>query len=610
MADREIQEARERFEESQDGSFYNREDAYNDVQFSRLADQWPDQIRKTREAEGRPCLTVNRLPAFIRQVVNDARQNKPSIAISPVDNGADIDTARVIGGLIRSVERHSQADLAYDTAIDHAVTGGFGFFRIDMDYAHEETFDLEARIRRVPNPFMVHWDVNSTEFDSSDWEYAFVSEFLTPEKFEQRYPKASKADFEGDLRDDANYWLQDDNIRVAEYWERKEKTRKIVLLSDGITMRVDRYEANKELFDILGVYPVRERDATYHEVTRRLISGVEVLEEDEWPGSMIPIVPVWGEEVFSDGRRYFRSMIRDAKDPQRMFNFWRSAATELVALAPRAPWLIQEGSLPIDEKERAKWGSANTRSHAYLSYRGDKPDRMQFASVPAGAIQEALNASDDMKAIIGIYDSALGARSNEISGRAILARQREADVSNFHFIDNLSRAIRHGGRILVDLIPAIYSQRQSIRILGEDEAEKVIALANGEQGLQGDNGERLYNLAVGKYDVSVSSGPSYQTQREETTAFLLEIMRQVPGAAAILGDMVVDYLDFPNADKIAERLRMLLPPQVQQAEGMAPPVPPGAPVAPAQPTPQQPGPEPGFSLPGANLPMSGGEPGN
>lgn len=596
MADEIVVEARERFEESQDGSYYNREDAYNDITFSRLGEQWPDEIRETREAEGRPCLTVNRMLPFIRQVVNDARQNKPSIAVAPVDNGADEDHAKVIGGLVRSIERASNADVAYDTAIDHAVTGGFGFMRVGLDYAHEDTFDLEARIHRVPNPLMVHWDVNSTKFDSSDWDYGFVSEFLTPEQFEKRYPKANPVDFEGDLRDDTHYWLTDENIRVAEYFERIEKTRKLLMLSDGQSIREDNYENNKDLFDTLGVYPTREREATYYEVMRRVINGEEVLEEDEWPGSIIPIVPVWGDEVFADGRRYFRSMIRDAKDAQRMFNFWRTAATELVALAPKTPWLISENSLPLDDKERAKWGTANTRSHAYLTYKGDQPDRVQFASQPVGAIQEALNASDDMKAVIGIYDSALGARSNETSGRAIIARQREADVSNFHFIDNLSRAIRAVGEILVDIIPAVYSQRQTIRILGEDSREEVVRLMTANQPgdmLQDEEGNRLYNLAVGKYDVTVSSGPGYQTQREETREFLQNILQARPELTPILGDMLVDVIDVAEADKIKKRLQMFLPPQIQQAEGI---VPAGAPQpidtgalngAPAQPIPGQ-----------------------
>lgn len=631
MADDILKEAMDRFQESEDGDSFNREAALDDIRFARLAEQWPEQIKKQRQQEGRPCLTINRLPAFVRQVVNDARQNKPSIKAHPVDNGADEDTAQVIDGLFRSIERGSNAEVAYDTAIEHAVTGGFGYFRIGLDYCHDQTFDLEARIERVPNPLMVYRDVNSTEFDASDWEYAFVSDFLSKERFKQLYPDAAPIDFESDQRSYAADWLLENTVRVAEYWQRVDEKKTLLQLSNGMTVleealpRMAKQVAEAGGLDVSGMSDddlaanflayneaqvTRSREVDSHKIIRRMISGADVLEESEWPGSLIPICPVFGEEVIVDGRRHFRSMIRDAKDPQKMFNFWRSSSTELVALAPRAPFMVEDGAIPEDEAERSKWDTANNQSHAYLTYsRGtEMPKRQPFAGVPAGNIQEALNASDDMKAIIGIYDSSLGAKSNETSGRAIMARQREADVSNFHFIDNLNRAIKYAGEVLLDIIPSVYSVRQTIRILGEDDAEKVIRLSmEGDQASYADpddeTGERkLFNLGVGKYDVTVKSGPSYATQREETREMLLEIMQRVPGAAAVIGDYVLDYMDFPQSDEIAERLRLLLPPQVQMAEGIIPPgaIPPG--LAPQGV--QQPGQAPGFSLP--NPPQNGG----
>lgn len=583
-------QALEQFKESDEATSLVREEAYRDVRFARLSDQWPKDVRKSRKEEGRPCLTINKLPAFIRQVVNDARQSKPAIRISPVDNGADVNTAKVIAGLIRAIERKSDADVAYDTAIDHAATGGFGFFRLGIDYAAPDSFELEARIERIPNPLMVHWDVNSTRHDAEDWEYAFVSDWLTREQFEATYPDAEMASFDADSRDAISYWIDDDNVRVAEYWAREEAKKTVILLSNGAVVREEKLgdharsilregavdvelfrddeEAIRAAASMAGLAEQRRREATFHEVTRRILSGSEVLEEEPWPGTMIPICPVWGEEIYSDGIRHFRSMIRDAKDPQAMFNFWRSASTELVALAPRAPWVVQNGSIPPEEMH--KWETANTRSHAYLAYEKgyNQPRREPFAGVPAGAIQEALNASDDIKAITGIYDSSLGARSNETSGRAILARENQANVSNYHFIDNMARAIRYAGRCLVEIIPAVYSARETVRILGEDMAEEVVQLTTGAPGkVDPETGERqLYNLTVGRYDVSVSTGPSYATQREETREALIEIMRAVPGSAPLIGDVLMEHLDFAGAEKVAERLKLLLPPQIQQKE--------------------------------------------
>lgn len=586
-----LDDARERYKESEEVSSENRTQAEADVRFARMSDQWPDDVRSQREEENRPCLTINRLKPIIAQVVNDARQNKPGITVSPVDNGADENTAEVIGGLIRSIERNGEgAALAYDTAIENAISGGFGFFRIDIDYAHEDSFEMECIVNRIPNPMMVHHDVNSTSFDASDWGYAFVSELLTKENFKSRYPNAEEVDFEGMEADLLNNWMVDDSIRVAEYWLREEHERTLYQLSNGMAIREDdipklaRRIAEAGGIDLGGMVSdddlasfylqtngltvARSRKAKYYEVTRRIMSGIEILEEDKWPGSMIPICPVWGEEVFLDGKRHFRSMIRDAKDPQRMFNFWRSATTELVALAPKAPWLVEKDAIPAEEEH--KWETANSRSWPYLKFEGSiVPQRQPFAGVPAGALQEAMSASDDIKSSTGVFDAALGARSNETSGRAIMARQRESDVSNFHFIDNLNRAIRYAGRVLVEIIPSVYSPKETIRILGEDSKESVVHLTQeGDAAYrEGVNGQPpLYNLDVGKYDVDVKSGPSYSTQREETREALVEIMSRVPGAGELIGDVVLEHMDFQGADKVAKRLQALLPEQIRLAE--------------------------------------------
>jgi hypothetical protein len=596
-----IKDALDQFREAQESSDFNRDAYYEDTKFARLSDQWPDDILKQRQQEGRPALVINKLPALIRAVVNEARQNKPSIKVSPVDSGADEDTAEIIGGLIRNIERQSRAGIAYDTAIDHAVTGGFGFFRIEIDYAHDETFELEARIRRIPNPLSVHWDTSSTEFDASDWGFAFISDMLSKDEYEARYPKGSMVPFEGDSRDEnSELWLHDEQIRIAEWFSREKKESKLLQLSvpnaetGGADLQAVREEdlpamarrffesgniptdgmsdddVREGFLAASGVQVLRERTVEGYDVKRRVINGMEVLEEEDWPGQNIPICPVWGDEVFIDGRRHFRSLIRDAKDPAMMFNFWRSATTELVALAPKAPFIGPKGFVP--KGQEAKWASANTRSHAYLEYEptgAGAPQRQPFAGVPTGALQEATLAAQDMNDITGIYPSAIGAKSNEVSGKAILARERQGDVSNFHFIDNLNRAIAYAGKVLVEIIPAVYSPKEAVRILGEDETGKVVQLTqeaggSAKPGIDGQN--RLYNLTVGKYDVDVKTGPNFATQREETRETLIEIMRQVPAAAPFVGDVLLDHMDFVGADKVAKRLKALLPPEVRKAE--------------------------------------------
>ena len=564
--------AKELFEESQDGSDFNRDRYEEDTNFGRLGEQWPEEIKRQRLLESRPCLTINKIPAFVRQVVNDARQNKPGIIVSPVDNGADKATAEVINGLVRAIQRNSNADIAFDTALDHSVSGGFGFFRISIEYASPESFDLEAKVNRIPNPLLVHWDVNSTEFDASDWNYAFVSEFVTEEDFETRWPDHEPVSFEGDNRGAVNdFQTTKDQIHVVEYFYREPVERTLVELSNGMVIREDSItDEHRMLMLVENINIKRERVVKTHKVMRRVLSGNAVLEEDEWPGESIPVCPVWGEEIIYQGQRHFRSMITDAKDPQMMFNFWRSASTELVALAPKAPWVGPKGFIHPDDQER--WDTANIRSYSTLEYdasAGGAPTRQGFAGVPAGVVQEALNSSDDIKSIIGIHDAGLGARSNETSGRAILARQKESDVSNFHFVDNLSRAIQYCGRCLVEIIPSVYTARSTLRIIGNDQKEKVVQMVmagnEGQPQPQVNEGQeiedKMYNLAVGRYDVTVKAGPTYESQREETRETLIEIMRQIPGSAEIIGDVLLEHMDFEGAEKVAERLRPPSPPQ-------------------------------------------------
>ncbi len=563
-----IKEALEFFGRSAKDEAGNRDNYEKDVRFGRLGEQWPENVKQDRQNENRPCLTVNRCPSFVRQVVNDARQNKPSIIVHPVDNGADKDTSEVINGIIRSIERNSNAEVAYDTSIENAVSGGFGFFRVIIDYADDDSFDMEIRIVPVPNSMTVYWDEDSTAFDASDWNYAVVTEDISKDEFESRYPKAQVVGFEAGDDSGFNSGLEEDQVRIAEYWRRDEISRKIFLLSDGRTVREDQFDDEaREVLELTGVTVVKERQVRAHEVTRRIISGAEVLEIDPWPGTTIPICPVWGEVVTIGGIRYLRSMIRDAIGPQQMLNFWKSATTELVALAPKTPYMVEDGSIPEDEED--KYATANSRSHAYLKYkRGfNAPQRQAFAGVPAGALQESLSASDDMKSVMGLFDAALGAQGNEVSGKAILARQRGSDVSNFHFTDNQSRAIQYAGKILVEIIPHVYPPGRVMRILGEDQKEKVIRLAGGDYQPDKESGEdNLYDLTVGKYDVTVKAGPSYASQRQETQEALVEIMRQVPGAGELIGDKVLEAMDFQGAEEIAKRLHRLLPPEIQKAE--------------------------------------------
>lgn len=586
-----LHRGRKAFERCSDAEKENRLEAVEDIRFSRLGEQWPEKIAKQREIEHRPCLTINKMPAFIRQVVNDARQNKPAIKVHPVDSGADPKTAEVINGLIRNIEYTSNADVAYDTAIEASVAGGFGYWRVGMDYAFDDSFDMDLTIERVSNQFSVYGDPDSTAVDSSDWNVAFVVEPMPRDDFKRKYKgkknaddEAVSVDFDSDAWSDADAWIDDENVMIAEWWQREEVEREIVKLSNGYVYAKEDIESDPDLQAGLAtgtLQVVGSRVAKSYKVTQTIMTGADVLEVNKWPGRYIPIVPVYGDEIIVEGKRYFQSLIHSAKDAQRMFNYWRTTSTELVALAPRVPWIGRKGTFDSDSE---RWNTANTQSHSYLEYDGETPQRQPLDVGPAaGALQEALNASDDMKAIIGIYDASLGARSNETSGKAIMARQREGDVATFHFIDNLSRAIRHTGRILIDLIPKVYSSERIIRIMGEDGTPKSVQIKGqepapelGPDGKPATNGDgeiiaAIHNLTVGKYDLTVSSGPSFTTRREEVAMQMTEFIRAFPQAAPVVGDILAKNLDWPGADEIAERLAKInptnqpqIPPELQQ----------------------------------------------
>lgn len=597
-----LKHARETYESCKGAEQHNRKTALDDILFARKGEQWPQDIQSQRLREGRPCLTINKLPAFIRQVVNDSRQNKPAIKVHPADSKADPQTADVINGLIRNIEYTSNADVAYDTAIESAVTGGFGYWRIVTQYAFDDAFDMDLAIKRVANPFSVYGDPNSSEADSSDWNVAFVVDRLSETQFKRQYGDKARVDWDDDAWNQdglrGSDWRSDSKILIAEYWTREEVERAIVQLQDGTVLSKEALETDPDLQALAATGALQihgERMAKSHKVRQRIMSGLEVLEDNDWQGRYIPIVPVYGDEFDIEGRRYFRSLIHNAIDAQRMFNYWRTNATELVALAPKVPFIGRKNAFDSDQE---RWQTVNTRSHAYLEYDGpEMPMRQQLdMGVAAGSLQEALNASDDIKAIIGVYDASLGAKSNETSGRAILARQREGDVSTFHFIDNLARAIRHTGRILIDLIPHVYTGPRIVRTLGEDGRKVENTPVNQQypkvdpktgqpmqepvigpdgQPQTGPDGNPLmkpilaiHDLNAGKYDLTVTTGPSFTTRREEAAASMTELIRAFPPAAPIIGPELAKNLDWPGADEIAEKMEAQqagqVPPQVQQ----------------------------------------------
>ena len=550
-----LRDAREQYRQGQEAETETRELAYEDLEFFG-GKQWPDDILSRRDAKGRPSLTINRLATFVDRIVGDQRQNRPSIKARPVDNHADPEVADVIEGLIRNIESVSNADIAYDTAYEYAVICGMGFFRITTDYADEDTFEQDIRIEPIYNPFSVTFDPGAVKYDRSDAQYAFVDDVITRAEFERRFPKAQVVSFDesrsGDIQD---WFISKDKVRIAEYWYKEPVKRKIYQLSNGIV----KWEEDLKPGDD----PVKDRVVDTFRIYRAVISGVEILEGPYlWPGKYIPIIPVWGRELNLNGKRVLRGLVRFAKDPQRLYNYWRSADCEMVALAPKSPYLVTPAMIEGHEKI---WSRAHEENYNFLPYNPDPqlpgvlPKRELPPPLSTALQQNILISADEIKATTGIFDASLGARRNETSGRAIIARQRESDIGTFGFLDNLTRSIEYAGRILIDLIPKIYDTARVVRVRGFDESEQFVEVNKPVIDEDVAVTKVLNDLTVGKYDVVVTVGPSYNTQRMEAADSLIKFIQAIPQAGALMADLVAENMDWPGADKISRRLKKILP---------------------------------------------------
>jgi hypothetical protein len=574
--------AKERFKLCEEAESQNRREALDDLNFA-AGDQWDQQVKQDREADRRPCLTINRLPQHIKQVTNDQRQNRPSIKVHAVDDAADPDTAKVLQGIIRHIEYNSNADAAYDTAFESAVRGGLGYWRVITQYVSPTSFEQEALIKRIPNRFTVFLDPHSREPDGSDANFGFIIDHIPKTQYEKLHPDSelAKDGVWESVSGSSPQWFKDDSAVIAEYFYKDFRSATIVLLSNNVSIEKDKLEEYAQaLFAEQGpinLSIVKERKTLIPTIKWCKLTACEILEETEWPGQYIPIIPCYGEELDIDGKRIIKGIVRDAKDPQRMLNFWKSAETEAIALAPRAPYLVAEGQIENYENE---WETANRRNHAYLTYKhmdenGNPyplPQRQSFEPAVQAITQASMLAADDLKATTGIYDAALGARSNETSGVAIQRRNVQAQTSNFHFIDNLTRSLKHTGKILVDLIPKIYDTARSIRIVGEDGEAEVIKLYQEFER----KGQKVnYDLSAGKYDVTVDVGPSFASKRQEAAASMMEVTRAVPQLMQVAGDLLVKNMDWPGSQEIAERIKKTLPPNlVDDPEQKNQPIPP------------------------------------
>jgi hypothetical protein len=571
--DKFIATAHKRFAMASDSESKGRKERLDDIKFVRLGEQWPESVKRDRERPGaeRPMLTINRLFQFRNQVINEIRQNRPSIQCRPVDDAADVDTAEVLQGLLRHIQDVSGADTVYDIAAEWQVDAGLGYFRIVTDYCDPESFDQDIVIKPCVDPFKVYFDPESTECDGSDAKWAFVVEEWTRDDFEASYPDVDVTSWDANGSGDSVGWYSTEAVRIAEYFVIDTKPRTLALLQDGSAAWKD--EIPEEYHHMIE----KERQSETKICKWYKLAGDQILDKTELPTSFIPVIPVYGSEVWIEGRRHLHGLTRHAKDPAKLYNFFQSANAELLALAPRAPYIAAEGQLDGYEQE---WQNANRINQSVLTYNPvsllgnilGPPRREQPPSTNPG-FESAMNRAElDIKATMGMFDAAMGNHESNQSGKAILSQQRQSSTGNFHFSDNLARSLRHAGRIMIEMIPKIYDTQRVARIIGEDGEPKNIQLdpnqpqAKTEQEDEQGEIKSIYNLGVGKYDVTVAVGPSYATKRQEAAESMMAFVQADPAILQIAGDLIVKNMDWPGAQEISKRMKAMLPPQIQQAE--------------------------------------------
>tara|TARA_R110000868_G_scaffold102924_2_gene283537 strand:+ start:1305 stop:3389 length:2085 start_codon:yes stop_codon:yes gene_type:complete len=560
-----------------DADTMNRQEGLEDLKFVN-GDQWPVELQNSRNLESRPVLTINKLDGYCRQVTNQQRQQRPRIKVHATNNEADVKTADVIEGMCRHIEVNSNADNAYDTGFDHAVRMGWGFWRVTTDYVKEDSFDQEIYIDAIPNPFTVYFDPNSERVDGSDAERCLITTMMSKAKFRKLYPDNDDGTSftQRGTGDSQSEWITKEDIRIAEYFYVKRESATLYQLSDGTSKFAEGKDFRARL-EAAGIQIIGERASFKRTIKWKKLTAVEVIEERDWPGTYIPVIPVYGRHVVIGDKRHKFGMVRHAKDAQRMYNFWQTTITESVALAPKAKWIMAEGQ---DEGHEGEWAAANVKSFPLLRYKqtdidgqpAPPPQRLQPEPPPSGVMAAAAGINTDIATLMGIYDPSQQLPGN-ISGKALNGQQQQVDLTNFDFYDNLTKSIAQTGKIILDLIPHIYDSQRVMRIIGADGKPDLV---NINQPSQDDQGvyKVMHDMTVGQYDVVMDTGPGFNSKRQAAVDAMMPLVNGNPELFKVAGDLVFRNMDFPGAEVIADRLaasnpmsqiddKSPVPPQVQ-----------------------------------------------
>ncbi len=562
-----LKEATDRFTSVYEDDGENRRAQLEDTKFVYVAGaQWDSTIRTNRTQWKEPCLEFNQLPQFVNEVVNDARQNRPSIKVHPANGQASKEVAEIQQGLIRGIEYDSQAEAVYDNGIQGGVVGGRGWWYVDSEYESATSFNQKIVIKPILDPTMVRASMDYQQPDGSDRNFVFVVESLERPDFEKQWPKAEPSSFE----DAENTWKDGkDRIYVARYYRRVCSYRTLVKMSDGAMGWKDEMPKPPD-----GVFQIAEREAEVYKIQWfRIAGGNQILERGTWPGEIIPVVCVPGEDMLVEGKRIYQGLIRRMRDAQSMYNFGMTAQAISLALTPRAPWVAAVEGI---EDYMQIYKDANVTNVGVLPYKHlDKqgnvippPHRTERSMADQGWITWTQQMQGMLKATAGIYENSLGQKSQEVSRVAIVAKEKQGDKATFHYLDNQNRAIALTGRIILPAIPVFYDTERIVHIIGPDDVRKMVIINQGTP----DAGNpleaiRLNDVSKGEYAVVVETGPGYTTARQEASTIMTDLAQNAkdPGSAAVLSYAALKNADFYGSEEVLDMLKLTLPPPIQAA---------------------------------------------
>lgn len=578
-----VERAKERFERAKAAYSRTRQLAIEDTRFA-MGDsdngwQWPEGIRQSRNVEQKVVLTVNLTAQHCNQIINNMRQNRPQCRVLPVDGGADKKTAEIFGGLIRNIQTSSNADDAHDVAAEHSIYGGEGYWRVITKYESDTSFNQCIEIEALSNPQLVYIDCDAKKLDKSDAEWGFIFDDINKDKAKREWKDLEPASW----MDCPKGWVTQDSVRIAEYYECQYVDDTALLLMDETEalkseLENGQYDQLKALGDIVQERPTKRKAWKWY----KLVGGSDKpAEEKDWAGSYLPIISVIGKEVNVDGEVVIKGIVRDLKDPARMVNFSYSEAVQTIALQNKVPYIAAAES--IEGYENA-WKHANQSNDSYLPWNAyddngnpnPKPERQQPSVLPAAQVQMLQLSTEQMRAASGQQNANFGIKSEAASGVGIQRLKAQGEIATFHFPDNQVRGLRYEAKVLIDLIPKIYDTKRVVRILGLDGKEQQVTL-NPDMPQAYDEAEsddptaediqKIFNPAVGKYDVVIDTGPSFQTQRQESFTMMTELARSDKSFIPNYGDIFFRASDVPYSDQLAKRAEKLLPPQLQDQKG-------------------------------------------